>query len=316
MSPWPHSCASICATASHRTVSHSSICCAASRSRSHTRPSIIVSSIRGDLGLKTLDSWKLIDSSGGGDGNSWNSKNQPIPGAAGTNRGILKQLFLQALDLGEDDDLIVGLSNNADSLSNAYEIAIGLDTDSPKGAAADLDGDGSRNRDEMVGGTDPRNATDFLRILETSNQAETITFSWPSVVGRTYRVFWSTDLITWQPDADFPGTGGTLDATLDTATLVTGDAPRASACEFPCLPPRSRFGGTMSEPHLRLIPIHVKRSQRKGMRRKKNPKSFTKPVKRPPKEPQVPVTCGSFAWWIDDRALFLSLKDCYLIFVI
>ncbi|MEZ5302949.1 MAG: hypothetical protein R3F11_20265 [Verrucomicrobiales bacterium] len=51
---------------------------------------------------KTADGWKLIDATGGGNDTSWDSENQPIPGAAGTNRGVPKQLFHQAVDLGED----------------------------------------------------------------------------------------------------------------------------------------------------------------------------------------------------------------------
>ncbi len=60
------------------------------------REAIVVSSIRGDLGLKTIDGWKFIDSTGGGNSTSWDSDDNSIPGAAGTNQGVPKQLFHQA----------------------------------------------------------------------------------------------------------------------------------------------------------------------------------------------------------------------------
>ncbi|MEJ6648019.1 MAG: sulfatase-like hydrolase/transferase, partial [Akkermansiaceae bacterium] len=145
------------------------------------RTSMIVSAGRGDLGVKTLDGWKLIDSSGGGDGTSWDSSNAVISGAAGTNKGTPKQLFHQAIDLGEDDNLISGLTtsaairagsitltgvdllgvvdeyrtsttaqifpraadNDADGLPNSFELTYALNPDSPKDAEEDLDGDGS-----------------------------------------------------------------------------------------------------------------------------------------------------------------------------
>jgi len=45
-------------------------------------------------------------------------------------------------------------------MSNAFELANGLDPDWPLDAAGDLDGDGLSNLDEFVGGTDPNDAAD------------------------------------------------------------------------------------------------------------------------------------------------------------
>lgn len=150
------------------------------------RDGIVVSSIRRDLGLKTIDGWKLIDATGGGDSVSWDSSNNTIPSAAGTNKGVPKQLFHQTIDIGEDNNLISSLTgttairselvsltgrdllglldqlrttttavistrvpdNDADGLPNAYELTHSLDPNSPKDAAADLDHDGVSNYDE------------------------------------------------------------------------------------------------------------------------------------------------------------------------
>lgn len=227
------------------------------------RASIIVSSIRGDLGLKTIDGWKFIDSSGGGHGTSWDSHNQSIPNAAGTNRGTPKQLFRQAFDMGEDNNLITGLNNaadirnfsssvvgvdllgeidryrtsttaqlfprladnDADGLPNRYELNFGLDPDSPKDAAGDLDRDGTSNRDEWIAGTDPRNPAEFFRLIDLQKQTDLLTLTWPSVSGRSYQVSWSSDLRTWNPASTHLGTGAKLVATLDRATIEQADAP-------------------------------------------------------------------------------------------
>ncbi|MGI9240376.1 MAG: sulfatase-like hydrolase/transferase, partial [Verrucomicrobiales bacterium] len=228
------------------------------------RPSIIVSSIRGDLGLKTIDGWKFIDSSGGGHSTSWDSANRSISNAAGANRGIPKQLFQQSNDLGEDTNLIAGLNDNtsirifsasvagvdllgeidqyrtrttaqrfprradndADLLPNAYELANGLDPDSPKDAAADLDGDGNTNYEEWLAGTDPNDPSEFFRVVDLQKASEQISLTWPSVIGRSYQLRWSVDMEAWNPGEILPGTGDELQASFDLTELGLEESPR------------------------------------------------------------------------------------------
>jgi arylsulfatase A len=221
------------------------------------RPSIVVSSIRGDLGVKTVDGWKFIDSSGGGHSSSWDSNNLKISNAAGTNRGTPKQLFHQAFDLGEDNNLLAGITdintirsfsssvagsdllgaidqyrtlttaqrfprvadNDADKLPNSYEITHGLDPNSPKDAGMDPDGDGNTNLEEQIAGTNPRDASDFLRIEEIRLQSEFVIVNWLSVNGKDYRLEWSTDMITWIPGTQVAGTGTLVEDSLNLSNL-------------------------------------------------------------------------------------------------
>ena len=228
---------------------------------SSQRGSIVMDSIRGDLGLKTIDGWKFIDSTGGGDSTSWDSSNQSIPSAAGTNRGVPKQLFHLAQDLGEDHNLIASLTDNAairaeltartgtdllglldqyrikttaelytrapdndaDGMPNSFEDANGLDRDSPKDAGEDSDLDGASNYNEYVSGTSPTNSADFLRILDLEHAPDDFVVTWPSVADRGYEVFWSTDLLAWTAHSTHPGTGGTLSASLNKTEIDSVD---------------------------------------------------------------------------------------------
>ena len=228
------------------------------------RPSIVVSSVRGDLGVKTVDGWKFIDSSGGGHSTSWDSSDQPIPSAAGTNRGTPKQLFQQSIDIGEDDNLIAGLSdiaairsstttlsgidllgeidqyrtmstaqrfsrtadNDADSLPNSYELLHGLDPDWPRDADEDLDGDGSSNRAERIAGTDPGDASDSFRIVNVEARPDSVSVRWPTVADKNYQLWWSTDAQTWTPASVSSGDGSEVEAVLDLAPLDLADSAR------------------------------------------------------------------------------------------
>ena len=221
------------------------------------RPALVVSSIRGDLGLKTTDGWKFIDGSGGGNGTSWDSSNVSIPGAAGTDRGVPKQLFHLALDLGEDSNLIADLTNTSsirseledvagsdllgtldalratqttalykrspdndgDGLPNAYELSFGLEPDFPTDASEDADGDSFSNLAEFLAGTSPTDETDFFSIREFTTGSDSALITWSSVTGRDYDVTWSTDLEVWSVYSSHLGTGASITAELDWSTL-------------------------------------------------------------------------------------------------
>ena len=219
-------------------------------------------SIDGHLALKSPDGWKLVDSSGGGgNANSWDSDNNALPGAIGTNRGTPKQAYHLPVDLGEDNNRIPALTsesairsglvaltgrdllatldqlrssgaasldsrvpdNDGDGMSNHFETTHGLDRDSRQDAALDHDGDGADNLAESIAGTDPDDPASVFRVIDLQNAAATLSVTWPSVPGREYEVFWSHDLTTWTSHSTRPGTGGEITVGLDRASIDAAD---------------------------------------------------------------------------------------------
>ena len=225
------------------------------------REAIVLCAQRGDLALKTHDGWKLIDATGGSADTSWKSDNIEISGVAGTDKGTPKQLFELGIDLGENDNLIVDFTNDTairneltaltgrdllgmldnlrttestslfsrvpdndgDLIPNSYELANGLDPDWPLDANGDLDGDGTTNFDEFISGTNPNDANDVLRISAIDLQSTSVDVSWPSVLGRNYKLSWSIDLTNWSPVTSVTGTGADVNLAVDLAPFDNDD---------------------------------------------------------------------------------------------
>ena len=133
------------------------------------RDSIVVASQFDHRAVITTDGWKLIDSTGGGGYDfSYDSSNQDIASAFGVDRGTPKQLFHLASDLGEDQNLIASLTDEAaireDLSSTAGRELLGrLDqyrislTSSLFAPFPDNDLDGLSNREEHERRTDADN---------------------------------------------------------------------------------------------------------------------------------------------------------------
>ncbi|BCX49026.1 hypothetical protein HAHE_29340 [Haloferula helveola] len=222
-----------------------------------SRPGVIMAAGRGDLGIVTPGGWKFIDGSGGGDNNSWDSSDQTIPSAAGTNQGTPKQLFRLDVDLGEDNNLISGVTsdstirseltsqtgtdllgvidalrvsgtatlyerrpdNDADGMPNEFETANGLNLDDPSDASEDKDGDGQSNLDEFVSGTDPCDAASAFRVLDLNNTEGLFSVMWQGHAGRDYTASWSIDGETWTDAGTQAGVDGPMQADLDKAAI-------------------------------------------------------------------------------------------------
>ena len=137
------------------------------------RRAIVMSSFEGHLGLKTNDGWKFIDSTGGGGNDtSWDSTNTRIDSPRGVNQGSPKQLFHQAIDLGEDFNLIANSNGDAvirqEITLRVGEDLLGLldqiranDSTTLFPRVPDNDGDSTSNAEEIDNGTDP-NFRDIL----------------------------------------------------------------------------------------------------------------------------------------------------------
>jgi hypothetical protein len=89
--------------------------------------------------------------------------------------------------------------------------------------SADPDGDGWTNEQEYISGTGPNDRTNLLRIDQMQASGNDMLVSFPSVLGRTYRVERSDTLLdgSWTSvQDDIPGTGGTVQVT-DPGAIAT-----------------------------------------------------------------------------------------------
>ena len=75
-----------------------------------------------------------------------------------------------------------------DGLPDDYEIASRLDPDDPTDANKDADGDGMTNRQEYLAGTDPRDATSYLKIQRISSGPAGTALEFATASNKTYSV--------------------------------------------------------------------------------------------------------------------------------
>jgi Zn-dependent metalloprotease len=78
----------------------------------------------------------------------------------------------------------------------------------PDSMDPDADGDGVLNIHEVLAGTDPLDATCFLRVVEISVGGEGIVIRWSSVLTRDYAVHRSADMTNWSVVESNIGTQG------------------------------------------------------------------------------------------------------------
>ena len=74
-----------------------------------------------------------------------------------------------------------------DGIPDETETALGLDLNNPADARGDLDGDGVSNLAEFIAGTNPKDATSYLKI-EPSPKTGPATIQFNAVADRTYSV--------------------------------------------------------------------------------------------------------------------------------
>ena len=119
--------------------------------------------------------------------------------------GIISVFYPGAKD-GEPD-------SDADGMPDQWEIANGLDVGT-NDALADADGDGTSNLLEYLADTDPQN---FLSAFRPAGTFEDALYRMPvpTVSGRSYRVFVTTDLRNWTFWEEFEGDGQTRQFTFN-----------------------------------------------------------------------------------------------------
>jgi hypothetical protein len=101
--------------------------------------------------------------------------------------------------------------SDGDGIPDAYEIAHGLNRFDPTDALLDSDSDGVSNLTEFIFGTES-NLPDRYAFTSTYDSLDgTVTVTFETITGRTYRVLYSGDLLSWQPgSASVAGTGATM----------------------------------------------------------------------------------------------------------
>ena len=121
--------------------------------------------------------------------------------------------------------------SDGDGIPDEYEIAHGLDRFNAADAALDTDGDGVSNLSEFILATISNVPDRYAFSTTYDSLTGTATVTFPTIAGRSYRVMYSSTLLSWLPaSASVAGTGATM-TWVDDGT-ATGSLPSAAAKRF------------------------------------------------------------------------------------
>lgn len=118
-----------------------------------------------------------------------------------------------------------------DGVADEFEIANGMNRFSPADATLDTDADGNTALAEYLFGLNPSASDryDWTTIRNPTTSFYEITF--PTLLQRGYQVWWSDDLLTWQPATAVIAGDGMAKIWVDDG-VVTGSAPSATQRRF------------------------------------------------------------------------------------
>lgn len=126
----------------------------------------------------------------------------------GTYRIVVKNLANSSPGvLGNPNTTILALADtDADGIPDAWESNYGSDATS-LAPGGDLDGDGMKNREEYIAGTDPTNALSYLRvenIQSTTSTTQSVRIEFNAISNRTYSVLFCEQpgSPAWSPVTD------------------------------------------------------------------------------------------------------------------
>ena len=110
-------------------------------------------------------------------------------GAAGNESFVVSNVLFSTTPSAGDRD--------ADDIPDDYEISNGLNPDDASDRDTDLDADGQSNYAEFLAGTAANDAFSNLRITDYTLDGTTVSTTWSSVPGKSYRIQFSLDFVTW-----------------------------------------------------------------------------------------------------------------------
>lgn len=194
------------------------------------------------------------------------------------------------------------LDDDGNGLSDVWEAAYG------RGWAlgSDQDGDGARNREESLAGTDPENPSSVFAVANTEVVGSgTLRLRWPTLPGKVYRLAASYDLASWfplTPYAPVSGTMGQRDVALSAIPMTPVSAVRwtGSTANFTTV----RNDAAVNRPADEIVPLPV----------------FEVPQTSPNRDWiahwvrgwLVPKSTGTYTFWVasdDSSELYLSTNS-------
>ena len=115
-------------------------------------------------------------------------------------------------DIGAYEAGTLGTNFNA----YIYETLPATATPAQRDTTSDYDGDGQTNGDEWLSLTDPGSSTSFFRVTQIAHNGSDFEITFPTAIGRSYRVQSSPNLAhPWANLETITGTGGNVTRTYD-----------------------------------------------------------------------------------------------------